>query len=642
MVLGMVVDDAIVVGESIQSSHERKIANAAVIGTFAVAPPVLLAVITTIITFIPSFFIPGLIGLWISQISIALIAVLIFSVLECMFLLPCHLRHPPSESKNFFREKLDQAVDYLTNSLYRPLYVKALEAPFLVIIAMIAICIFCAGLIQGGQLRFSFFPQGENRYIQGRIDFSTSTPLSQVEEALRSLQQSAEEVNKKFPNNPPIIQHTSLRTEGHSAIIWAKLCKSEQRPFRSSEVAEHWQKLTPKAVGAITTFFGGLELNPGGRPVEIHLFSTNVDSLSKAAEELQFELTQFQGVYNVTSNSVPGKPVFIPKLTDKGKLLGVSEQDLRDKLVSGFLGQEVFKIQRGPDEVRVKVLYEQSQNSRPDLTKSFIMDLNGEKIPLSEIVTWEIQSGQAQIYRRQKKQTITVYADVNTKIITASEVIEELENVKLQKIREVYPDVDYNIGGAYQENQKSTQSLILVFQYAYIIVFVILAIFFRSYLQPLLIFFVLPLSSIGAILGHWLWGTSVSIMSIFGLFALCGILVNDSLVLLHSINTNISKGLPLKEALIEGGVSRFRAIVLTSVTSFLGLLPLLFETSWFAVPLIQMALSIAFGLVFGTFLTLFLTPALFWYLNTLRVIFHWVLTGKKAIRETVEPAFRSK
>jgi multidrug efflux pump subunit AcrB len=260
----------------------------------------------------------------------------------------------------------------------------------------------------------------------------------------------------------------------------------------------------------------------------------------------------------------------------------------------------------------------------------------GQSVPLSEVAKWEVTRGWAKINRRQKKQTVTVYADVNDKITTADQVISELLKTKLPAMKKRYTDIEYSFGGQYEENQKSVQSLILSFQYSFLSIFIILALFLRSYLQPLLIFAILPLGAIGAIFGHWLWNMPISIMSIFGIFGLCGILVNDALVLLHTINANIKSGMTVEDSLVEAGMSRFRAIVLTSITTFLGLLPLLFETSFLATPIIQMALSIGFGLLFGTFLTLFLMPALFWYLNSAKLFTRWITTGKWVTRESVE------
>lgn len=643
MVLGIVVDDAIVVGENIQTHSTKHSSHrlAAEYGTAEMINSVTTAVLTTIIIFLPLFFIPGTIGKWISEIPLVVIAILIVSLFESFFILPAHLTHvfstkPPGK----IRGALNNAIHFVNARVYTPIYHKVLRYPLLFLAVMFALTILCVGLLKGGRIEFTFFPKADSENLYVDIGFSPGTSEDVIQHGVDIVEKSAQQLNKHF--SQPVVKNIYSGIRDNIGFVFLNLEKGEQRNYHSSRILEAWQQLTPDVPGQYFAQFRGEKLTPGGEPIEIQLQSSNFKSLQKAANDIKIALTHFDGVFSIRDDSPQGKYTLTPVLNDKGKLLGITPKSLGTQLADGFAGREVEKIQKNAQEVTILVKYalENKESLEPHLL--MIQTPDGEQVPLSEIVTWKVYRGVEKIRRKNNERSITVYANVAESTTTPEKVLSKLQVQTLDNMAENFPDVIYRLGGQHRENKKSSSNLLLGFQYALLAIYIIIALNFGSYLQPIILILILPFACIGAILGHWIMSYPLSAMSIFGIVALCGVAVNDAIVFVEQINVGIKEGKTVKQSLEEAGPKRFRAIVLTTVTTVCGLAPLLLEKSLKAYSIIPMAISMSFGLIFGTLITLFFVPILFQYLNTLRRICAWIASGRFPRAEEVEPSFRSR
>lgn len=640
MATGIVVDDAIIVGENIQTAQEQEKSGkvGAERGVMEMVVPVFTAVATTIITFTPLFFLPGMIGNWIREIPVAVIAVLVFSFFESMFILPAHLAHKRHYKPNCIRRALNSTIYFITYKIYAPLYRKSLQNSLIVVVILLCLAVLCIGLLQGKHVEFITFPQIDSENVYATAIFPPGTSTTIVKKSALYLESLKKQLCKHF-NDDRLVVRSYCATNENLGIASFQLNSGDKRRYTSNQVLNAWNEFAGQIPGAYSVEFNSDNVTPGGTGIEIQLFSTNLQSLIAATNQLKLELAQFNGVYGVGDDSPPGKYTLTAQLKPEGVFLGIDEEQLAKKLADGFYGAEVLKLQRGREEVKVMVRYEKAVNSL-DANAITIEAANGHKIPLSEIVTWSISRSQEKIHRENHRRVLTIHANVAESIVSPQKVIHELQMEIFPNILQNYTDVQYAFGGQYKESKKSSGNLALGFEYALITIFVLLTITFRSYLQPILLILVLPFACLGAILGHWIMGYPLSMMSFFGIVALCGIAVNDSIVFIEEINNGIRSGLSVTDAVYKAGPRRFRAITLTSLTTIFGLLPLLLETSLQAYSIIPMAISMSFGLILVTFITLFLLPILFLYLNTLRRIFAWLCRGKWPTLEEVEPAFR--
>lgn len=665
MVLGVIVDDAIVVGEAIYV-HRKNGApplQAAVDGVCEVGMPVVAAVVTTIVAFIPLAYVGGIMGKFIAILPVVVISCLAVSLVECLLLLPAHLSHLPdlnAEEQNKSKlQKRMEVVHHLTagglewfvKRIYSPFLEHTLNWRYISLCTAIAILFLTIGLVRGGIIKFKVFPAIDGFIMTSTVEFPAGTPpavtrdaLDQVEAALLRLAEKS-----KTQSGEPLLEDRLTLVGGtlgdipefgpQYGAVQAILLPSERRGIHVDDLMVAWEKETGPISGTKALTFQGLSAGPPGAPIEIWLQGDNMDNILTASKELMDRLKKFEGVYQIRSDFSPGKNELRLTLKPEARALGLTVNDLARQVYAGYYGDEAVRLQRGRDDIRVKVRYTADERSRvSDLEKVRIRTRDGHEIPLFSVADISLSPGFSTITRTDGFRRVAVSADVDSHKANANEIFAELIQNYFPQIKNRYPDVQLALQGEQKKMRESFSSLFIGFPLAVLGIFVIVATIFRSYSQPFVIMFTIPFGIIGSILGHLLLGYDLSIMSIFGMVALTGVVVNDAIVLIERINENLAEGMPFFEAIQKGGVRRFRAIFLTSLSTVGGLAPMIMETDMQARFLIPMALSLAAGVIFATVLTLVLIPSLLVILNDFRRIIHRIKHGAWVSREEVEPA----
>jgi multidrug efflux pump subunit AcrB len=665
MVLGIVVDDAIVVGEAIYV-HRRRGApplRAAVDGCIEVAMPVVAAVVTTVVAFIPLAYVGGIMGKFIAILPVVVIACLVISLIECLILLPAHLSHLPdlnqdlSERHLFIRlvetlhRTTSRGMEWFVEHIYTPLLSRALYWRYISLCIAIAVLLLSLGLVRGGILKFEVMPDIDGFIMTGTVTFPEGTPplvtadaIAQMDAALLRLSEKTETLS----GEPMLVDRLSLVGQTLEDIpqrgpcvgsVQAILLPSERRGVHSKDLMVQWEEEIGTIPGVKSLTFAGLSHGPPGAPIEIWLQGHKMDAILAAADDLQQRLRRFEGVYQIRSDFAPGKNEMRLTLKPEARNLGFTVDDLARQVYGGFYGQEAVRLQRGRDDVRVKVRYTAEERRRiSDLEKIRIRTPAGREVPLLSVSDIEFAPGYSTITRTNGLRRVAVSADVDSKKANTNEILAELAGSYFPELKHRYPGLMVAVQGEQKKMRESFETLKVGFPLAIIGIFIIIATMFRSYAQPFVIMFTVPFGIIGAILGHLILGFNLSMLSIFGMVALTGVVVNDAIILIERINGNLAAGMPFFEAIIQGGARRFRAIILTTVSTVGGLVPMIMETDLQARGLIPMAISLAAGVAFATLLTLILIPSLLVILSDFRLLYHRVRYGCWVQRVAVEPA----
>ena len=690
MALGIVVDDAIVIGENIYSHRQRGSGamRAAVDGTFEVLPSVAASVTTTIIAFLPMMFVSGVMGKFFAVMPLAIIAMLVISLVESTFILPCHLAHGGGEpdgrwfllTSRFYKflgplnpgvavllkvvftpvtglldiliypfrlvGKLSIHINaasagllkFVSTRLYHPVLRFGLKNPAIVISTSLALFIFSVGTIRSGMTPWIFFPKLDSNQINSKIVFPSGTSSVVTEAATRKMEEAILAVNDRYKESEggPVVRlahrlvgqmqtggggNQETATGGNVGQVEVELVDVSRREVSSQEIIDEWRKESQKAAGgfpgAENVTFAARSMGPGGQPIEFKLLAdaTQMSQLEAAVEECKTELSRNQGVFDIGDDSRPGKWEFQIKVRDEAKSMGVPLADIAETVRGAYYGDEVMRLQRGRHEVKLMVRYpKEERQSLARFDQIRIRGTDGAERPITELAEVNVARGYAEINRIDQKRSMTVTADVDqTKKsgANARQILMAMESDFFPKLAEKYPAVSVRVEGQAEQQQESVSSLFFGFGIAFLAMFVLLTVEFRSYAQPLIIMAVVPFGAIGAIWGHVLMDLPLTLFSVMGMIALTGVVVNDSIVLVDFINSQLKAGMPLEEALLASGLRRFRPVLLTSVTTVAGVLPILMETSLQAQLLIPMVTSLAFGLIVGTVLVLFLVPIFF-------------------------------
>jgi multidrug efflux pump subunit AcrB len=664
MVLGIVVDDAIVVGEAIYV--HRKLGesplDAAVNGVSEVAMPVLAAVTTTIVAFIPLSYVGGTMGKFVAILPVVVIACLLISLIESLLLLPAHLSHLPdlNKPKNLWgpfaliergRSAVSRGLETFIERRYVPFIAGVLNWRYVSLAVAIAVLMFSVGLVKGGLVKFQVFPKLDGFVITSTVEFPEGTPPDVTSKALQQIETAFDRLAEKtatISGEPLVRQRLKLvgqvlsgdmgATGPHMGSIQIILLPSEKRGVHSNDLLIAWEKEVGGIPGVKSLSFEGMAAGPQGAEIEVWLQGRDMNDLLHAADDLQDVLAEFQGVYQIRSDYAQGKNELQLSLKPEATTLGLSVQDLARQVNAGFFGREAFRLQRGSDDIRVKVRYTALERSRlSDFEKVRIRTADGREVPLLSVADISFAPGFSTISRTDGLRRIKVTAEVNNRLANSGEIFAELGETTFRELKHEYPGIHLAMQGSKKNTRESFESLKVGFPIAMVGIFVIIATIFRSYIQPFIILFTIPFGIIGAIIGHLLLGYNLSMMSIFGMVALSGVVINDAIVLIERINNNLNGGMKLFDAIIQGGARRFRAIFLTSISTVGGLAPLIMETDMQAKFLIPMALSVAGGVVFATGLTLILIPSLLVIMNDLRRIIVKGVTGEWPTREEVEP-----
>jgi len=664
MVLGIVVDDAIVVGEAIYVHRKRGESplDAAVNGVSEVAMPVLAAVTTTIVAFIPLSYVGGTMGKFVAILPVVVIACLIISLIESLLLLPAHLSHLPDLNKpkklwgpfdliERGRAAVSSGLEVFIEKRYVPFISAVLNWRYVSLSVAIAVLMLSVGLVKGGLVKFQVFPKLDGFVITSTVEFPEGTPPGVTSEALTQIEQAFDRLAEKTTttSGEPLVRQRLVlvgqvlsgdmgATGPHMGSIQIILLPSEDRGVHSNDLLIDWEKEVGGIPGVKSLSFNEMGAGPQGAEIEVWLQGREMDDLLDAADDLQEALTEFQGVYQIRSDYAQGKNELQLSLKPEASTLGLSVQDLAGQINAGFYGREAFRLQRGSDDIRVKVRYTALERSRiSDFEKVHIRTADGREVPLLSVANISFAPGFSTISRTDGMRRIKVTAEVNNKLANSGEIFAELGKTTFRELQAEYPSIHLAMQGSKKNTRESFASLIVGFPIAMLGIFVIISTIFRSYIQPFIILFTIPFGIIGAIIAHRLLHYDLSMMSIFGMVALSGVVINDAIVLIERVNNNLADGMTLFDAIVQGGARRFRAIFLTSISTVGGLAPLIMETDMQAQFLIPMALSVAGGVAFATVLTLILIPSLLVIMNDLRRIVVKGISGKWPTREEVEP-----
>jgi multidrug efflux pump subunit AcrB len=660
--LGLVVDDAIVVGENIYAHREmgRKPHAAAVRGALEVGGPVVFAILTTVVAFLPLAMVEGTMGKFMYNIPVVVIAILLFSLVESLLILPAHLAtikqigsaDPEREARALnnpytrFKIWFTDRAEWVIRDLYRPSLELALRLRPLVVSVTLAIFIVTIGIFAAGHLKFTFMPRIDADNLVATLTLPQGTTVSDAEKAVAQLEDSlfqliAEYDDERPEDNPSVLRHVSTSigsqprsssgpggnrggpTAGgaHLVEVNAELLPAEIRNIPSPEMATRWRELCGPITGAVSLSFSA-DLFRGGKPVFVQLSSSDSEMLVQAGRRLKEELAVFPGVLDIADSFREGKIEVKLNLKPEARTLGITLSDLARQVRAGFYGDEAMRIQRGRDEVKVMIRYPESERrSLGHIERMRVRTPRGDMVPFSRVAEVEIGRGYATINRTDRQRVVSVTADVNQDVANAEEVNADLRANIMPALLAEFPGLRYSMEGQQQERNESLGSLRSGFGLALVMIFVLLAVLFRSYMQPLIVMSAIPFGLVGAIWGHIIMGLDLTLISMFGVVALTGVVVNDSLIMIDFINRARREGQTLNEAVIAAGMRRFRPIMLTSVTTFAGLTPLILEKSLQAKFLIPMAVSLGFGIMFATFITLILVPVSYTILSDFK---HWI------------------
>jgi len=629
MVLGIVVDDAIIVGENIFRQQEAGVGRlrAAVDGTLEVGRPVIFSVLTTMVAFWPLLMAGGTMGNLMRNIPLVVILVLLGSLVESLFILPAHLARSKAVQKTGARPKrMTLLLNWVIRKPYRRLVEFCVRWRYATLALGLCVLLLTFGVWAAGKIKFTFFPKVEGDVLECQITMPAGTPMQRTMEVVNHLTETAKkmlaEKDEMRPENaPPLVDHTasiigaqfgrggSGESGGHVAQIWVQLLEGEKRDISSAALSREWRDRAGKIPDADAITFKS-EIHSAGNPVEVHLSLENHDQLLRAADELKNELEGFAGVFDISDSYMPGKMEMQLKLKPNAASLGLKLSDLARQVRHAFYGAEAMRFQRDKNEVKVLVRYpDEERKSLGNVEEMRIQAPDGSEVPFSEVAEVNMERGYASIERAQRLRVIKVIADVNENVTNANEVRQYLENDYLQTLKNRYAGLRFNIEGEGQEQKEVLGDVGKYFIIAIFCIYALLAVPFKSFSQPFIVMAAIPFGVVGAILGHLLMGFNISIISLFGIVGLSGVVVNDSLVLIHRVNDLRKDGFNAHDAVIEGGKLRFRAVILTSLTTFGGLTPMMLEKSIQARFLIPMAISLGFGVLFATLITLLLIPS---------------------------------
>ena len=641
IVLGIVVDDAIIIGESIYTEirAEGHTLENVIRGAHRVAIPATFGVLTTMAAFAPMLFVGGIVAPFFEAISMVVILCLFFSLVESKLILPAHLAnakispideddlfHPQRkismlESIPRFFTKLQRHVQHGLHALienhYRPLLARAIEYRGLTVTIFFSLMIVCMGLLTSSLVRVVLFPEVPSDFVRVQLEMETGTAPETRNVVLERIEGAVRDMNSEYvaehPDTLPMLRHVGAFTQGDTGgVIFVELPQDERRPFNGDDISERWRERVGEIPGVRELTFTDADHIGGGPPLSFEFSGSDYVALENAAAGLATKLAEYEGIYDSRNSSTGGGEEIRLRIKPAAEALGLTISALGRQVRQAFYGEEAQRIQRGKDELKVMVRYPiEERRSIADLENMRIRTPAGDEVPFPAVADMSFGKGYSTITRLNRKRTVTVSADIDPEIIEPAKIIKSISEDYVPELLSRYPSVSYGLEGASREEAEFVGNLALASIAALCLIYALIAIPLRSYGQPLVIMSVIPFGAIGAILGHLIMGEAVSMFSLFGLVALAGVVVNDSLIMVSFVNNAREEGVPLNQAIIESGTKRFRAIVLTSVTTAAGLMPIMLEGSLQAQYVIPMAISLSFGIVFATVITLFLVPALY-------------------------------
>ena len=628
LALGIVVDDAIVVGENIYHNHQdgMPFLRAAVVGARQIAMPVTFSILTNVVAFMPLYFVPGTMGKFFRVIPIVVCSTFVISLVEALFVLPAHLGHQ-KDLKNpnglhRMQQRFGSAFMRFVREKYGPFLEFTLNRRYITLAVGLFVLIITIGYVKSGRMGFEMFPSVESDVSQCTFKLPYGAPVDQTQaihdRIIKAGQELAEEIEKETGQVEVkgILSKIGAGgrgiTGGHSSSITFDLVDADVRPVSTAEFTRRWREKAGPMVGVDTIRYRSDSGGPGGGTdaLTVELSHRNIDVLEKASSDLADMLGEYSIVSDIDDGFTPGKPQIDFNLKAEGRSLGLTSASVARQVRNSYYGAEAIRQQRGRNEIKIMVrLPENERQSEYSLESMIIQTPSGFEVPLREVVDMERGRAYTTISRRDGRRTVTVSANVTPKnkadLVLADMTSELLPSLKIQ-----HPGLTYSFEGRQADQRDSVGGLIKGLLGAILLIYVILAIPFKSYSQPLIIMISIPFGIVGAVIGHTIMGYGLSVISIFGIVALSGVVVNDSLVLIDFFNQKRNSGMSIHDSVMTAGIQRFRPIILTTLTTFGGLMPMIFETSRQARFLIPMAISLGFGILFATGITLILIPSL--------------------------------
>ena len=671
IVIGILVDDGIVIAENIYQHYEKgkTPVQAAIDGTMEVLPPIVSAIITTILAFSIFLFLDGRIGEFFGEVSVIVILTLAVSLIEALIILPAHLAHSkamqPVDNKpkkgiakvfsklRVINRSGDRAMAWLRDKMYSPTLHFALKYKLLTFSFFVFALLLTFGSVGGGIIRTAFFPQIASDRVQVTLQMPNGTNEKVTDSIISLIEEKAEIVNQELTEQylkgtDKILYKNVIKNVGpgsSAASLTINLLPGEERPdaIRSDMVTTRLRELVGPVIGVESLIYGSGG-NFGGDPVSVSLLGYNIDELKGAKTELKNALLSNAALKDVADNDPAGIKEIRLELKENAYLLGLDLRTVMNQVRAGFFGTQAQRFQRGQDEIRVWVRYDrENRSSITDLDEMRILAPNGSRVPLKEIVNYTIERGEVAINHLDGRREIQISADLkDAQTTSATDVMTEIRTEIMPEIQSRYPTVSASYEGQNREAGKLLGSLQFVGLTVLFLIYVTIAFTFRSFSQPLMLLLLIPFSLTAVAWGHWIHNFPMNILSMLGIIALIGIMVNDGLVLIGKFNSNLRIGMSFDEAIYEAGRSRFRAIFLTSLTTAAGLAPLIFEQSRQAQFLIPMAISIAYGIGFATVLTLIMLPIFLSFSNKVKVSTKWLATGNEISKEEVERAIKEQ
>ncbi len=673
VVLGIVVDDAIVVGESAHTEQQRAATplEGAIRGATTLAVPVCFGVLTTVAAFAPMLFLPGAMGRLVLALPAVVIACLVFSMVEAMLILPAHLAHHAGSAREQaqaeprgwqrIQRRVARGLEDATENLYRPALARVLEWRWVSLAVACSTLLFTGGLLAGGWLRFTFQEPVEGDVIAADLTMAPGTPRETTHAAMEMLAQAAREVqaeaDAESASEESIFAHmlTTLGSQpfkarsgplptarsqhqggAHLAELQVEMAPPEHRHVGTDEMQRRWRERVGSIPGAVELTFVNSMVRAGA-PIELELRGADLPSLRRAAAAVRARLGEIPGVFDVADSFRGGKQELEFQVLPSAETLGLSLADVGRQVRQAFHGEEAQTLQRGRDEVEVMVRYPADRRrSLGDVEQMWLRAPDGSEVPFTRVARAELGRGFSAIQRVDRERVVTVTADVDVTVGNANEIVADLRERVLPDVLSHYAGVKFSFEGEQAEQRQFLAALTRGQVIALLVIYALLAVPLRSYSQPVVIMSAIPFGLVGAAWGHVFMGYDFSMYSVIGFVALSGVVVNASLVLVDHANRLRARGVPLEQAVIDAGAARLRAIVLTSLTTFAGLSPMMLESSLSARFMVPMAISLAFGVLFASVITLLIVPCLTVALDDVQRA--WRGDGQQVPRDAFRPA----
>lgn len=696
MVLGVVVDNSTIIGEAIYVARKRGLppVKAAVEGVAEVGLPIIASTTTNMVSFIPLLFIPGFVGRLAGTLPIVTIAAFIFSLIECLFMFPAHLNHlpdmnVPDKGKNFlsrmgtvFHRYTNQGLERFVENRYQPFVGWTLRWRYLTASISIAILLISWGFYSGGFVKVDFFPKIDGNSMAASIEFPSGTTMAVTSEAVVRIEEAARRLAEKLKtqSGEPLLNNVFSLTGAHLdergqidlgthyGTVRIEMLNSVQRGIHITQLQALWEKEIGEINGVVSlTIRGDETTGPPGRPVEIWMKGNSLDQLAAAADELKDKLGTYDGVYQIKDDFRVGKKEINLRLKPEARAMGLHVYDLAKQIFTGYFGEELMRVQRGDNNLRIRLRYPEDERTevsdleklrvRVSMPHTGVMTTTAmnaakmkvgtglpnlppkvQEVPITSVADFEYKAGVSSIQRTNGQRRVAVTAEVDTSHANSNEIVSELKAGFLRQLVNKYPGLSLSFEGEQQDFREALDYLKIGYPLALLGIFVLVAGSFRSYIQTVVVMIAVPFGSAAALVGHMLLGFNISIMSILGLVALSGVVVNDCIVLVDCVNTYVSQGEAFFEAVRRAGARRFRAIFLTTITTVGGLGPLMLEKDSQAQMLIPMALSMSAGVAFSMLVSLLIVPCTLCIINDARRGLYWLIHGVMPTPEEVEPA----